>query len=604
MEAEPETKVVDHESKTKRGSDRVVDLLAVDRSIGRYELVHRLGHGGMATVYLARASGRGGFEKLVAVKVIHPHLANEPEFVEMFLDEARIAAQLQHPNVVQILDVDDHDGAYCMVMEYVEGDTLASLLRQQRKDEELLTLPVILQLAADACAGLAAAHELADRDGNPYQLVHRDVSPHNLLVGMDGHVKVVDFGIMKAAGKRSTTLTGQLRGKLSYMSPEQAKGRPLDHRTDIFALGAVLWELCTNERLFEAEAESATLELVTKCEVPKLVDHRDDLPADLGQIIERALAKDPEDRYETAQGMLRDLRALLRKLDSDDDPRAEVAALMSKRFTSRIEYIRAAVRNRDASTAPASASMLTAEPAANTDATAILSTPNGISPAGVAAASDSGEERVQTGTATVTALATAPARHWSLWLVLPLVGAAIGTAVVGWGARDRDEPEAPAAVAQPAEPAPPPTQPVESKVPVEPAPAAEENIRWFINSSPMGASVTIAGKTLDNVTPTEVTLPYGDEKLEVEFSLEGYKKHVLYFAPVHTDNIDARLQPEPKEEVAPLAKPMPKFRMRTKPKAKPEATDTPPEPTAADSGNEPEVRRPPFEALLDGTPSE
>src|SRR5690606_12873291 len=157
--------------------------------------------------------------------------------------------RIHHPHVVAIHDVGEDDGVFYMVMEYVEGDTLAALVRQLRKDErQRLPISAILQIAADACEGLAAARELAGPDGRPLGLVHRDVSPHNLLVGMDGRVKVVDFGIMKAAGKRSNTLTGQLRGKLAYMAPEQAEGKVLDARTDLFALGAVLWELCTAER--------------------------------------------------------------------------------------------------------------------------------------------------------------------------------------------------------------------------------------------------------------------------------------------------------------------------------------------------------------------
>ncbi|MBC8072826.1 MAG: serine/threonine protein kinase, partial [Deltaproteobacteria bacterium] len=223
MQAEAETKVVGVRSKTLRTGPAVsADGLPRERLVGRYELLHRLGHGGMATVFLGRAVGTAGFEKLVAVKLIHPHLANEPDFVEMFLDEARIAARIRHPNVVEILDLGREDDQFFMVMEYVEGDTLASLLKELRKAGELLPVSAVLQIIADACEGLAAAHDLVDPDGVPYHLVHRDVSPHNLLVGLDGRAQVMDFGIMKAAGKRSTTLTGQLRGKLPYMSPEQA----------------------------------------------------------------------------------------------------------------------------------------------------------------------------------------------------------------------------------------------------------------------------------------------------------------------------------------------------------------------------------------------
>lgn len=219
MQPEPDTQLI-----PPRGQDDAparpaprAEVEPLRRWVGRYELIHRLAHGGMATVYLGRAKGKAGFEKIVAVKVIHPHLAGEAEFVGMFLDEARIAARIHHPHVVEILDLGESDGAYYMVMEFIEGENLAALIRTL--DGEPLPVPVVLQVMADTLEGLAAAHELRDADGQPYELVHRDVSPHNILINLDGWAKVGDFGIMKAAGKASSTKTGQLRGKLAYMSP-------------------------------------------------------------------------------------------------------------------------------------------------------------------------------------------------------------------------------------------------------------------------------------------------------------------------------------------------------------------------------------------------
>lgn len=551
MEAEPETKVVARESKTTpKASASVVNLPAADTVVGRYELVHRLGHGGMATVHLARSTGRAGFEKLVAVKVIHPHLASEPEFVDMFLDEARIAARLHHPHIVQILDVDEADGIYFMVMEYVEGDTLSSLIRELRKRGEQLPMSAALQVAADAAAGLAAAHELSDRDGEPLQLVHRDVSPHNLLVGMDGHVKVVDFGIMKAAGKRSNTLTGQLRGKLSYMSPEQARGKDIDHRTDLFALGAVLWEMCTNTRLFEAATDSETLELVTKCRVPDLAEVRPDLSEGMAKILRKALARDPDDRYDTAQAMLRDIRAEQRDFDADVDPRADLAGTMSKYFAARIDYVRAAVRRRDGSgvraVAAGSGSLPAPESAANGDATAVLS-PRSAGESGAAVLPVDESRSYQTGTSTLTtALGQAPARHWSLWLVLPLVGAAIGTTVVGWG-RDNNQGEVVAAA--PVERMEQPKKTAEESpmtaIPERPRPVEESvrSVKWTFNTEPQGAHVTIAGHRHEEPTPFEVVLPWSDDAVLIVIEREGYRPIKMRRAPLKTDDHSRILTP-------------------------------------------------------------
>ena len=206
------------------------------RRLGRYEVLAQLASGGMAGVYLARALGVAGFERLVAIKGLHPHLAHEPEFIAMFLDEARLAARIRHPNVVPTLDISDtQDAGYYLVMEYIEGDHLGALLQQASKPARACRSPIALRIIVDALDGLHAAHELTDEDGQPLNLVHRDVSPQNILVGIDGVARITDFGVAKAEVRLSTTRDGQLKGKLAYMAPEQAidrRGRP--------ALGPVL----------------------------------------------------------------------------------------------------------------------------------------------------------------------------------------------------------------------------------------------------------------------------------------------------------------------------------------------------------------------------
>ncbi len=521
MEAEPETKVVEHDSKVT-GELPAADALDHGASIGRYQLIQRLGHGGMATVYLGRAAGKGGFEKLVAIKAIHAHLANEPDFLEMFLDEARIAARIHHPHVVEILDLGEADGLSFMVMEYVEGETLSGLIRVLRKREELLPVPVVVQIVTDACEGIGAAHQLEDRDGKSYNLVHRDVSPQNLLVGLDGWVKVVDFGIMKASGKRSNTLTGQLRGKLPYMSPEQARGESLDHRTDLFAMGVVLWELLTNERVFQGGSEAKTIDNVATGNIPEIQARRPDLPVALCDIVRRSLSAKIEHRYATADAMARDLKGVLRSCSGDEDPRRQLATIMKSHFGARFEYARAVVRaGGSASPVPAPAQESPGHPDESNRM------------AGVPASTGSGSSRSSMEMHTLTSsLAGAPARHWSLWLLLPLIGAAIGTGVVTW----RDEPtlNLPTEMPRPAE--------VETQSAAV-APDLQSTVKWLFNTEPQGARVYIEGKPQRGATPVEIAVPRGEKALNVRIELSGHMVREVRLAPVESDNYNFSLAP-------------------------------------------------------------
>ncbi len=208
---------------------------------GRYEVLADIASGGMAMVYLGRALGAAGFQRLVAIKVMHAQYAHDEDFVAMFMDEARLAAQIRHPNVVATLDLEnDADGMY-LVMEYVEGDTLVGLLKAITKAGARIPQPIVLRVVVDALAGLHAAHDLLDEHGNPVNLVHRDVSPHNILVGLDGISRITDFGIARAEARLSTTRNGQVKGKLAYMAPEQTLSESVDRRADLFTTGIVLW---------------------------------------------------------------------------------------------------------------------------------------------------------------------------------------------------------------------------------------------------------------------------------------------------------------------------------------------------------------------------
>ncbi len=283
--------------------------------VGRYEIAYEIASGGMASVYLARALGAAGFEKVVAIKVIHPHLAKESAFVEMFLDEARLAARIQHPNVCQVFDFGEADGTYFMAMEYLLGEPLSRVLRRTRKrskPEARQGLPrLAVKIIAEAAEGLHAAHEIKDDEGRLLELVHRDVSPQNIFVTFDGTVKIVDFGVARARERVHHTETGQIKGKLAYASPEQLRAQAIDRRTDIFALGICLWEFLTLERLFHRESQAATMMAVVTdpIEAPSKVAPW--VPPELDAIVLRALERDPAARYQTARAFSSDLRRWL-----------------------------------------------------------------------------------------------------------------------------------------------------------------------------------------------------------------------------------------------------------------------------------------------------
>ena len=268
--------------------------------LGRYELLGEIASGGMATVFLARSSGAGGFTRLVAIKRLHPHLEAEEEFVRMFLDEARLAARIRHPNVVGTLDVEDRDGLY-IVMEFIEGVTLLQLAREAQKAGERLPVPVAVRIALDTLAGLHAAHELRDENDVFLNLVHRDVSPQNILLGTDGTARLTDFGIAKASSRLSLTRDGQLKGKISYMAPEQTRrGEALDRRADVFAMGAVVWEVLAGRRLFHGESDVEVLNQLLFEPVPRLREFAPTLPSMLEGAVMKALERDASARYATA----------------------------------------------------------------------------------------------------------------------------------------------------------------------------------------------------------------------------------------------------------------------------------------------------------------
>ncbi len=280
---------------------------------GNYEILRKIATGGMAEVFLAKQTGIGGFERLVCIKRILPHLGEQEDFINMFQDEARIAANLVHPNIAQIYDIGRVQGSYYIAMEYVKGEDLRRIYNQEVARGRAMPLEPAAQIIMGAAAGLDIAHRQTSIDGRPLSIVHRDVSPQNILVTYDGHVKIVDFGVAKASGKLAETRIGVLKGKYSYMSPEQAAGDPIDARTDIFALGITLYEVTTGVRLFKRETELETLHAVIDCKVTKPSEIVPRYDREFEQIVMRALAHDPDERYQTANELMRELEKFIVK---------------------------------------------------------------------------------------------------------------------------------------------------------------------------------------------------------------------------------------------------------------------------------------------------
>jgi tetratricopeptide (TPR) repeat protein len=285
------------------------------QKFGKYQLLDKIATGGMAELYRAKLTGAEGFEKLIAIKKILPHLSGEGELVKAFIDEAKLAALLQHENIVQIYDFGSMEGEYFIAMEYLFGKDLRTITKKASERNMQLGLENILYIVSRICAGLDYSHNLNDLQGRPLNIIHRDVNPQNIFNTYQGQVKIIDFGIAKAASHNTTTHEGLIKGKLAYMSPEQANGEVIDHRSDIFSLGIILYELLAGKRMFEGEA----LQIYPKVREAKYEPPEEvitNVPAKLYDILHHALAKDRDDRYQSCGDMLADLEECMYQLDS------------------------------------------------------------------------------------------------------------------------------------------------------------------------------------------------------------------------------------------------------------------------------------------------
>ncbi|HEX8793143.1 MAG TPA: serine/threonine-protein kinase [Polyangiaceae bacterium] len=300
--------------------------------IGRYHLVAELARGGMGIVHLAATQGLGGFNKLLVVKELRPELAGDELYVRMFLDEARLAARLTHRNIVQTIEVGSESSRHYMVMEYLDGRSLHRIVRRFHQQRGGLPVGAHLRVIAEALLGLQYAHDLRDFDGEPLGIVHRDVSPLNVLVTFDGQAKLVDFGIAKSADSSQETKTGILKGRVAYMAPEQAWGSVVDRRADLYAVGVMIWEAAAGRRLWPGKSDVEILARLLKEEAPTLRDVRPEAPEDLTAICARAMAKRPEDRYASAGELLDDLETHLSRR-RDAMTMREIGSLVTNAFS-------------------------------------------------------------------------------------------------------------------------------------------------------------------------------------------------------------------------------------------------------------------------------
>jgi serine/threonine protein kinase len=298
---------------------------------GKYTLLERISHGGMAEVFRAKGFGAAGFERIVAIKVLLPAMASDEEFITMLIDEAKIAGQLSHTNIAQIFDLGQIEGRYYIVQEYVNGRDLRSLMAQLEELSRGFSVPQACHIVLKICEGLDYAHDRCDEHGQPLNVVHRDISPQNVIVSYDGEIKLIDFGIAKAEGRATRTMAGLVKGKFAYMSPEQLRGLPVDRRSDVFALGILFHELLSGQPLFKRDSDFETLKRARTADIEPPSDHNPAVPPELDRIILRARTRHVDDRYQTAGALRDDLWDFIRSTNHDCT-RSELGAWMRSIF--------------------------------------------------------------------------------------------------------------------------------------------------------------------------------------------------------------------------------------------------------------------------------
>ncbi|HEV7553961.1 MAG TPA: serine/threonine-protein kinase [Kofleriaceae bacterium] len=492
------------------------------RTLGKYRLVAEIARGGMGIVYLAMVHGPGGFHKLVVIKELKPELVEDPAFLTMFLDEARLAARLNHPNIVQTNEVGNDGHRYFMAMDYLDGRGLDRVRRRSLKIGWGLTLPMHLRVICDMLSGLDYAHNQSDFDGTPLGIVHRDVSPQNVFLTFEGQVKLLDFGIAKAADSTNETNAGILKGKVSYMAPEQARGLKVDARADVFSAGVMLWEALTGRKLHQGSNEQEMLWALASADLPRASTIKPWVAPELDEICAHAMAWNRDKRFPTAAAFRDELEGYLSKTDTAVSSR-DVAGCITELFRDERATMTAVIEAHVAR----ARGLATAK-----DELPVIELT--IPPLG--AMTPSGEERRSTGPFTAPHLdsrnsvhvSAAPsttrpvARSSKARLVVPLVGAlAIAGAVAYVATRPGSEapPPAPAAAIAKTEPLPPSPPPPTITTP------AKNLVDVDIRVTPSTATVTIDGATVAS-TPFHAKYAADTATHEVRASAPGYVSKV------------------------------------------------------------------------------
>ncbi|NTX05310.1 serine/threonine-protein kinase [Myxococcus sp. CA040A] len=494
---------------------------------GKYELLRKIASGGMGQVFLAREHGTG-FERLVVLKLILPHLAEDDEFLSMFLDEAGLVARLTHPNLITILDLSQIEGRHCLAMEYVQGDDVRRLEKFSRAQNKPMSVGLILRVIADAAAGLHYAHQARDVQGRPMRLVHRDVSPQNILVGFDGGVKVIDFGVAKAATSSANTATGVLKGKYPYMSPEQASGLAIDARSDLFALGVVMWEMLTGKRLFKGDSDLMTLRLVKDCQVPRPSQLNPKLPPGLDEVVLKALAPTPDERYPDCGAFrlaLEDYTLNLRLPSSSAHLSAYLRELYADRISTETDPAKLDQLAEDADLDSRSNSSLSGVGGPGGRTSASRQQPRNVTPGTRSRqqlAAAVGGPVVQDRTRGTAPMERAPSAEVRRIPWVPVVAAGAGLLVAAVAVIFLRGPAGAATL-----PVTTTTQPVHVErelppTPPKPTPEPVKMVELPVITEPPGATVSIAGEER-GVTPMKLELEQGAPMVAVTLALNGYE---------------------------------------------------------------------------------
>jgi serine/threonine-protein kinase len=474
--------------------------------IGRYQILTLLGEGGMARVYLAVQRGPAGFNKLVVVKQVRPELAWDQDFVTMFFDEARIAARLNHPNVVSTFEVVEQAGQYLLAMEYLEGHTLGEILHRLGRPQ--MPLEQHLWILTQVLAGLHYGHELRDYDGTPLGVVHRDVSPSNVFVTYNGEVKLLDFGIAKSAGAASATQKGTVKGKIGYGAPEQFLARPVDARADVYAVGVMLWEALAGKRRKQAETPAAAYEARVAGLEPRIREVKAEVPERLADICDKATEVEPGARFATA---LQFQRALEHYLESRPRPigQRDLATLINYHFKIERQEMRRRIESQLSGSLTPGAREL-----------GPMSSVTGLTPVTLSESAPAPEAAHPPSVSTPSA-PRAPVRVGPRSLIAAAVTLAAGSVVAAALYVNRDRPAPIGPVSSPPGAAPAGTRAVAAPAPRLPAPERPRTVKLTIEVQPAGATVTLDGKVLSG-NPFRGEVPHELRTHLVQASAPGF----------------------------------------------------------------------------------